>query len=203
MGVRGGPRPLQDTPADFLPHFEVRPPKRAAASLETASLGPLFAGAAERRLQGADGAVQCDRPETRSIAGAAPVMEGDLPGGRAVGTAPAQPARPGRRVGSRLWRGFSWKRAFGFRIKPRPVRSASQGELSLATIQVKRNDLLDADLELIWNRSGTVPATPAAGQPGRASQGGSPASGGPAGSSRAGGRSFWRRWLERRSGPER
>lgn len=201
MGVREAPRPFQDSTQDFLPHFEVRPPRRPPVSPETARLGPLFSRAVERQIEAsgpvAEGGRQGVHPPPGSVsvvAAAGRIEEGS---GTALAAGAFRRELPG------LWRWLLWSRCLGFRLKPRAARRPAQGELSLATVQVKRNDLLDADLELVWNRSGTVPSAPATSGLGLGSPAGSPGRGEPAGAGWAGGVFFWRRWLDRRSRPRR
>jgi hypothetical protein len=201
MGVREAPRPFQDVAQGFLPQFEVRPPRRQSIRPETARLGPLFAGPVEsqawgKRRGGPGGderrSAEAAAGPVQREAGTCVMAEGTRPAGR-----PARRERPGR------WRYLLWSRALGLWPKPRSVRSAAQGELSLAAVQVKRNDLCDADLELVWNRASAVHSSPVPPGPRRAPQTGSSPTGESAERGRAGGVFFWRRWFEGRSKPIR
>lgn len=195
MGVREAPRPFQDSTQGFLPHFEAKPVKRRPVNPETARLGPLFSRLAEDR--GPDAVVLGGRPApVVSAAREEPIESGrrgdaDV-GGRAKAPVRLEPAG--------LLRGLLWSGAFGLRSKSRPTRVAAQGELSLATVQVKRNDLHDADLELVCAPAcaGVKPQTATAGGPcGRGSTESRVEAESEGWAARA---SFWRRWFESRSG---
>ena len=194
MEVREAPRPFQDSTQGFLPHFETKPVKRRPVSPETARLGPLFSRLAE---DGDLDAALGGRP-----APALPVARGEpIDSGGCVGAAERDRAKvPAQREPARLLRGLLWSGAFGLRSKSRPTRVAAQGELSLATVEVKRNDLHDADLELVCASSG-VGAKVRAAAPGRPGEDGATrVQGEPEGLGWAGRASFWRRWFESRSG---
>lgn len=194
MGVREAPRPFQDSTLGFLPHFEAKPVRRRPVNPETARLGPLFSRLAEDRGSGA--VVGGGPAPVGSAAREEPVETGQR-GDGAVGDRAKVAVR---REPAGLLRGLLWSGAFGVRSKSRPMRVAAQGELSLATVQVKRNDLHDADLELVCAPAcaGVKSQTATAGGPcgpGATASRGEPESAGWA--ARA---SFWRRWFESRSG---
>lgn len=154
MGVRQAPRPFQPCAQGFLPQFETKPPRRQPMSPEVARLGPLFSGAIDAEIEeiGQDG-------EATGEAGAPAVPDTREVAGRDIRSTPAPrplfaaSAVPRRRRATGLLRALLWSGALGFRAKPRTPTPAAQGELSLATVQVKRNDLLEADLELVWGQA--------------------------------------------------
>jgi len=194
MGVREAPRPFQDSTQGFLPHFEAKPVRRRLVNPEPARLGPLFSRLAEAR---APDAVVGGLPAPGVSAARAEASESGRLG--EAGRADRAEA-PVRREAAGLLRGLLWSGAFGLRPKSRPTRVAAQGELSLATVQVKRNDLHDADLELGWAPAcaGAKSQTATAGGPCGQGVAGSPGEAESAGwAARA---SFWRRGFESRSG---
>ncbi|OQC67902.1 MAG: hypothetical protein BWX48_00407 [Verrucomicrobia bacterium ADurb.Bin006] len=197
MGVRKAPRPFQDSTHGFLPHFEAKPVKRRPVNPETARLGPLFSRLAEDR--GPNAVVDGGPAPGGSAAREEPIESGQRGDAGRADRAKA----PVRREPAGLFRGLLWSGGFGLRSKSRPARMAAQGELSLATVQVKRNDLHDADLELVCapTCAGVKSQTATAGGP--CGQGATVSREEADGASWAARASFWRRWFESRSGLSR
>lgn len=196
MEVREAPRPFQVTTQGFLPHFEARLPKRQPISPETARLGPLFAGCDEGKAEGpamAPGVViePCSALATPVRAPTEQARRGSVGGA-------IQPTAAVRTEPIGLLRGLLWSGALGFRLKPRPARLAAQGELALATVQVKRNDLLDADLELVWEHSDKAAMSRAAAWLGRVQRPLAPTRSGRGEPGAAAGLFFWRKWFDNR-----
>lgn len=161
MGVREAPRPYHDVEAGFLPHFSEAPP-RFAANRE-AIPGPLFEQTGEAAPASGD-----HGPASTSGGAAEPAFLPPVESTVSRAAARPEPAR-GWREPAALIRRLLWTGSLAGMARPRAVRRPTQGELSLAAIQVKRNDLVDADLELVR----AAKAKPAA----------------------ASGTPFWRKWF--------
>lgn len=206
MGVRESPRPFQEIAQGFLPQFEAKPLKpsrQQAVSPETACLGPLFSRHFDGQA-GSSGAAAGTRGDCPSVPPSGALEASGAV--RCVGEGGGVRAKAGTRGGAvGLLRGLLSSGSLGVRFKVRPARVAAQGELSLAAVRVKRNDLFDADLELVCDpaRPGAQTRRPAdcgVERPGAAV---AEARGGrvePRGSGGAVWGMFWRRWFENRSG---
>ena len=182
MGVRSAPKPFKHVDAGFLPQFgpgaESRP-ARAAGTVTEPNYGPLFARTAlpDQRPAPDDRAAEPHRTaaevEVQAATGKEPLVDDSPPASKS-----GKP-KPGGTATARVDRFNPFRRLLWPKRGARPV----QGELRLAKVQVLRNDLSDADLEIIAARSGQGPG--ATGQAVRLGSG-------------ASGWSVWRRWLGQR-----
>lgn len=199
MGVREAPRPFHLVTQGFLPHFQESAAKPCLADRAGAELGPLFSGSPEGAVKSDESAAESARAGVR--AGRADSAAALERGGARGGTTSSSRSSAGLwREPAQLLRRLLWSGSLGFKARPRRLRREAQGELSLASIRVKRNDLVEADIELVRVpaavRTDRRASRPTVAEPGpRLGRGGDQTASAREGAARL---AFWRRWFRGR-----
>lgn len=174
----------------FLPHFQPDPNPPTPSKSRDPGLGPLFTRTAERPLE----APQVGCHEEEATTKAAPVEA------RVTGEIPPRHARkPNRAEPAQLLRSLFRSGSLRLRSESRLVKREVQGELSLANVKVKRNDLADADLELVRSRKAPVSTFGEGRKSNRRAlaDAGAPVLATPSAPAARPGDASWRRWLPR------